>query len=134
MILPFLLTLFKILTIQLLAALGIFFAFGFILAKLQEKTQNNYYQTVGLKGILWTAWFGTPIHELGHVFFAKLFHHKITQISLFKPNPETGNLGHVSHTYNKYSLYQRLGNFFVGAAPMLFGSVGLIIFLYFFVA
>ncbi|OGH73190.1 MAG: hypothetical protein A2921_00365 [Candidatus Magasanikbacteria bacterium RIFCSPLOWO2_01_FULL_43_20b] len=133
MILPFLLTLFKILTIQLLAALGIFFAFGFILAKLQEKTQNNYYQTVGWKGILWTAWFGTPIHELGHVFFAKLFHHKITRVSLFKPNPETGNLGHVSHTYNKYSPYQRLGNFFVGAAPMLFGSVVLIILLYFLV-
>ncbi|MBI5222017.1 MAG: hypothetical protein HY980_00780 [Candidatus Magasanikbacteria bacterium] len=133
MILTFFLTLFKAVAVQLIAALGIFFVFGYILAKLQERTQNNYYQTVGWKGILWTAWLGTPIHELGHVFFAKLFHHKITRVSLFKPNAETGNLGHVDHSFNRFSLYQRIGNFFVGAAPMLFGSAVLIILLYFLV-
>lgn len=133
MFIAFLLTLFKAVAIQLITALGIFFVFGYILAKLQEWTQNNYYRSVGWKGILWTAWFGTPIHELGHVFFAKLFHHKIERVSLFKPNQKTGNLGHVSHNYNRFSLYQRIGNFFVGAAPMLFGSAVLIILLYFLV-
>ena len=131
--LPFLFTLSKALAIQLFGVLGIFFVFGYILSKLQEWTQNNYYRAIGWKGILWTAWLGTPVHELGHVFFAKLFRHKITHISLFRPNAETGNLGHVDHSFNRFSMYQRIGNFFVGAAPMLFGAAVLIVLLYFLV-
>ena len=63
----------------------------------------------------------------------KLFRHKITSISLFEPNKETGGLGHVSHQSSKYSLYQKIGNFFIGAAPMIFGSIVLVIMLYFLV-
>ena len=129
----FILKLLEIVGIQILGLFGIFFVFGFILFKLQEKIQKKYRTTIGWKGILLTAWVGTPIHELGHVFFAKIFRHKIHKISLFEPNKQTGGLGHVEHSYNKLSLYQRIGNFFVGAAPMIFGSVILIIFLYFFV-
>ncbi len=108
--------------IQIIGILGIFFVFGFILAKLQTWTQTNYSRTLGWKGILFTAWIGTPIHELGHVFFALIFNHKIQHISLFRPNKTTGGLGHVEHSYNLKSLYQRVGNFFIGAAPMIFGG------------
>lgn len=115
---------------QLIGLLGIFFVIGYGLSWLQEKTQRLYQRTVGWKGILWTAWIGTPVHELGHVFFAKLFRHKITEVSLFRPNPATGGLGHVNHSYRPYSLYQRIGNFFIGAAPMIMGSIVLLILLY----
>lgn len=118
-------------TVQLLGVLGIFFAFGFILSKIQETTQSIYRQTIGWKGVLWTAWIGTPIHELGHVFFALIFRHKITRFSLFKPNEKTGALGFVDHSFGKYSLWQRIGNFFIGAAPMIFGSFFLFLMLYF---
>lgn len=116
---------------QIAGVFGIFFAFGFILSKLQEWTQTKYRQSVGWKGILFTAWFGTPIHEFGHVFFAKLFRHHVNHVSLFAPNEATGGLGHVDHSYRKYSLYQRLGNFFIGAAPMIFGGAVLFLMLYF---
>jgi hypothetical protein len=121
----------KAVFIQLVGVLGIFFVFGFLLAKLQEATQRIYERTVGWKGILWTAWIGTPIHELGHAFFAILFRHKITRLSLFHPNEATGELGQVEHSFKKYSFWPRLGNFFIGAAPLIFGSIILVVLLYF---
>jgi len=129
----FILTLLKAVIIQLLGVLGVFFALGFVLSKLQEWTQKNYMRAVGWKGILWTGWIGTPIHELGHAFFAKIFRHKIERIALFEPNKETGELGTVEHSYSTYSLYQRIGNFFIGAAPMIWGSVFLVLMLAFLV-
>jgi hypothetical protein len=129
----FLLNLFKTVGIQLFSLFGIFFILGFILAKLQKWTNNAYTRSIGWKGILLTAWFGTPIHEIGHILFAKLFRHKITHVDLFEPNESTGGLGHVEHEYQSHSLYQRVGNFFIGAAPMIFGSLVLLVLLYFFV-
>ncbi|OGH91004.1 MAG: hypothetical protein A2479_03705 [Candidatus Magasanikbacteria bacterium RIFOXYC2_FULL_39_8] len=129
----YLITLITAVFFQIIGVLGIFFILGFVHSKLQYWTHTNYRRTLGWKGILWTAWIGTPIHEIGHAFFAKLFRHKITNISIFRPDEASGNLGHVDHLYNPKSLYQRIGNFFIGAAPMIFGSLVLIIFLYFFV-
>ncbi len=126
----FLQTLIGAVLIQLVGVLGIFFLFGFILSKIQRAIQGNYQRSVGWKGILWTAWLGTPIHELSHVFFAWLFRHRIHDISLFRPNRDEGTLGHVDHSFNKFSLYQRMGSFFVGAAPMILGPMVLTALLY----
>jgi hypothetical protein len=108
---------------QITGVLGIFFILGYILSKLQEWTQRNYFRSIGWKGILWTAWIGTPIHEVGHWIFATIFRHRTTKISIFQPNKKTGELGLVEHTFNPNSLYQKIGNFFIGAAPMIFGSI-----------
>ncbi len=121
----------KMTAIQIFGIFGIFFAFGFVLSKLQEWTQNKYRRTVGWNGILWTAWIGTPFHEFGHYFFAKLFRHKIHSFRVFEPNKITGDLGHLDHSYKKYSPYQKVGNFFIGAAPMIFGSTALALLVYF---
>lgn len=126
----YLLTLIKILFIQIISLFGIFFVFGIVLSKLQKWTQLNYGNSIGWKGILWTAWFGTPFHEYSHVFFAKLFKHKIQEIALFRPNQETGELGYVHHSWNTRSFYQSVGNFFIGMAPMIFGSTFLVFLLY----
>lgn len=127
----FSLLLLKSVAVQVLGVFGIFFVFGFVLSKLQAWTQTNYQKRLGWKGILWTAWFGTPIHEWGHVFFAKLFRHKIHAVALFKPNQRTGGLGYTEHSYNPKSFYQSAGNFFVGAAPLLWGALILFLMLYF---
>lgn len=108
---------------QLATVLGFFFAVGFVLAKLQNATQRIYQASIGWYGILWTAWLGTPVHELSHAFFAKLFAHRIDAIQLFRPNRDTGILGQVDHSYNKRNPYQNIGNFFIGAAPMIIGCV-----------
>ena len=73
------------------------------------------------------AWLGCSVHELSHAFFAIIFGHKITDIELFKPSNDGESLGHVSHSYNKKSIYQKIGNFFIGISPLLLG--GIILFL-----
>jgi hypothetical protein len=116
---------------QVVGVFGIFFFFGFLLSKLQTWTNYHYRNAFGWKGILWTAWIGTPFHELGHYILAKLFRHEVTALALFQPNKETGGLGHVDHSYKKSSLFQSFGNFFIGAAPMLFGIVILVTLVYY---
>jgi hypothetical protein len=69
------------------------------------------------------GWLGCSVHELSHAFFAFIFGHKITEITLFKPNSNGESLGHVSHSYNKKSIYQKIGNFFIGISPLLFGGI-----------
>lgn len=124
---PFLLTLLKTTAFQLSAFLGLFFVIGFVLSKLQAFTQGLYQRSIGWRGILWTALIGTPVHELGHYFFCKIFRHKVSSISLYKPDRQTGNLGSVNHSYNPRSIYQKIGNFFIGAAPMITGSIVLVL-------
>lgn len=127
---PFFLNLISSVLLQIVGVFGIFFVFSYILDILQTKTQSIYHRSVGWKGILWTAWIGTPIHELSHAFFAKVFRHKIDHIDLFHPNEVTGNLGSVNHSYNPNSLYQKIGNFFIGAAPLIAGPCVIILLIY----
>ena len=69
------------------------------------------------------GWFGCSVHELSHAFFALIFGHKIREIALFEPNSNGESLGHVSHSFNKRSIYQKMGNFFIGIGPLLAGGI-----------
>jgi len=115
---------------QIISIFGVFFVFGLLLSKIQTAILKNYTSSVGWRGLLWTAWLGTPVHEYSHAFFAILFHHQINDIVLFSPNASTGELGHVNHSYNQRSFYQNLGNFFIGLAPLILGPLILVLFLY----
>lgn len=68
------------------------------------------------------GWLGTIVHEFGHAIFCVIFRHKITDLKLFDPDPETGSLGYVIHSYNPASIYQLVGNFFIGIGPILLGT------------
>ena len=89
---------------------------------LSKYIQRNF----GLKGYCAFGCIGVPFHELAHLIMAVLFLHKIDDVSLFRPKKgkQDGCLGYVKHSYKK-TLYRTLGNFFIGAAPMLFGAIAI---------
>jgi hypothetical protein len=83
-------------------------------------------QTVSLFGFRFFLYFtaiGIAIHELGHALFAVLFGHKVEELKLFAPDPYSGTLGYVRHSYRRDNLYQLIGNFFIGIGPILFCTI-----------
>ena len=117
---------------QLMWILGTLFVFGFILYLLARFTRTTYAKTVGWKlDVVATGWIGTPVHELGHALFCLIFRHKIVEMKLFSPNATDGTIGYVNHSYDKASIYQRIGNFFIGVGPIIFGAVVLYAALYY---
>jgi len=117
---------------QLAGIFGILFVFGLILYFLALSTRRVYTKSAGsfLDTII-TGWIGTPVHETGHAIFCIIFFHRIEKISLFNPSPEEGTLGYVVHSYNKRNIWQRIGNFFIGVGPIVFGAVVLYLLAYF---
>jgi len=116
---------------QLIWLLGLLFVFGLVLYIFARFTRLTYIKSAGRKmDVFFTGWIGAPVHELGHAIFCVIFRHKISEIKLFTPNSADGTLGYVNHTYNPNSTYQKIGNFFIGAGPVIFGSVVLYAALY----
>ena len=117
---------------QLIAILGIFFIFGFLLSLLSDLTRKKYYQTFGEKFIIyWTGWIGTPIHEIGHAVFCIIFGLPITKIQLFNTDPHALMRGYVSYAYQKKSLFKKVGILFASAGPIILGTYLLYLAIYF---
>jgi len=108
---------------QILWIWGPLFIIGLALYFVTKLRDKAFAGSIGQKAELFlTGWVGTPVHEMGHATFCVLFRHTITEAKFFSPD-ENGTLGYVKHEYNPKSTYQQIGNFFIGMAPMLFGTV-----------
>lgn len=99
----------------LLLTLILHFEIGYVQSRAVNAIGRGWY--LGL-----FAWLGTIIHELGHSVFCLIFGHKIVEIKLFHPDPESGTLGYVKHSYTRTNIYQITGNYFIGIGPILLGT------------
>lgn len=107
--------------LQIVFTFGIIVLFGFLIALCNKGFYANFGK-YGRAVCYITGAIGTPVHECAHALFCLIFRHKITEIRLFQINSADGTLGYVNHSYNKKNIYQRIGNFFIGIAPIIFIS------------
>lgn len=116
---------------QLLALVGVLIAVGFTLGIIERYAHSYLTKTFGQKGVLLTAWIGTPIHEIGHLLMCFIWGHRVTKVKLLQLNPTNGVLGYVEHQYNQTSMYQQIGLFFIGLGPIFSGIGSLVLGMYF---
>ncbi|MDV4150565.1 metalloprotease family protein [Clostridium sp. AL.422] len=113
--------------------IGIIIIVGLILGFLRNTSMDNYQKRFGRQSIYITGIVGVPIHELSHLIVALLFGHKIKEVKFFQVNSENSTLGYVNHSYNSRNIYHQIGNFFIGIAPIICGSLIIILLLKIFV-
>ena len=90
-------------------------------------TFNNLAGAFGTNcGVYTTGWLGTPIHEISHLLACWAFRMKVVEVQLFEPDYQSMSLGYVKYSFNESSVYQRVGCFFVGLAPLA-GGMGMIL-------
>ncbi|MGI2184421.1 hypothetical protein ACRN9F_19580 [Shewanella oncorhynchi] len=110
--------------LMLTASASIFLAFIAVLFFLQRLVCSLVVRNFGNRSIYLSAIVGTPIHEISHAIACILFRHKVLEVALFKPDG-AGTLGYVHHSYNPLSLWQQIGNFFIGTAPLVGGTASI---------
>ena len=110
--------------LQVIYYVLVVYLFGFIIA-LVNKT---FYKLFNYnKGVIYgTGLIGTPIHETAHALLCLVFFHKIEEVKFFQVSDD-GVLGYVNHSYNKKNLYQVMGNYFIGVAPLFVGAIIILI-------
>ena len=113
------------------ATVGVLVVCGLLLGFVEGKSTELLYRLFGWGGVLFTGVAGTPIHELGHYLMCRLFGVRVTEVALFRPvaGRADGVLGYVRYAYDPGSLWQRLGCFFVGIAPMVLGVAAILLIL-----
>ncbi|GAA0732802.1 hypothetical protein [Clostridium oceanicum] len=123
----------KMSIIQILYFLGIFIGIGIILGFLEKKINKNMQRAFGWNGVLMTAVIGTPVHEIGHMLMCLIFNHRVNKVCLLNTSGKNGYLGYVQHSFNRSSIYQRIGNFFIAMGPLFSGLIVLLTSMYFFI-
>lgn len=103
---------------------GVFIIFGFLIGWLNKSSRNYIYGAFGKPALYITSFIGTPVHEFGHYIMCKLFMHRVVEVKWFIPSSveKGGVLGYVKHSRHN-SLYQRVGDFFIGIGPLFVGSI-----------
>ncbi|MEH7095679.1 hypothetical protein [Neobacillus vireti] len=112
--------------LEMFYLVGMIIIIGLILGVLERLSNTYLVRTFGAKGVMVTAWIGTPIHEIGHLIQCFIWGHRVSRIKLLQLNHPSGILGYVEHHYNPNSMYQQVGNFFIGLGP-IFSGIGSII-------
>ncbi|MFS0777444.1 hypothetical protein ABC255_15765 [Neobacillus sp. 3P2-tot-E-2] len=116
--------------VELFLLLGFIMGVGFLLGVLEKYSNKFLFKAFGPRGVLATAWIGTPIHEFGHLIQCFIWGHRVKRVKFLQLNNPNGVLGYVEHQYNPGSMYQQIGNFFIGMGPIFSGIGALILGMY----
>ncbi|PLS09441.1 hypothetical protein [Neobacillus cucumis] len=116
--------------LEMLYLVGVIIVIGLILGALERISNSYLIRAFGPKGVMVTAWIGTPIHEIGHLLQCFIWGHRVSRVKLLQFNHPAGILGYVEHHYNPNSIYQQIGNFFIGLGPIFSGIGSLILGMY----
>lgn len=110
--------------IQIMFLLGPGLLLTLAMSKLSSIFARQVCRAVGIRGyLLMFGWLGTAVHELSHAAIAVIFRHKIHEIKLFQIKADSSRLGYIRHSYDKNSVFQRIGNLFIGIAPVFAGAL-----------
>ncbi len=110
--------------IEMLWSFSFVIIFGLLLYIFASRTRLLYCKSFGTKGELYiTGFIGVPVHEMGHLIFCLIFRHRVDDVKLLDIHATNNVLGYVNHSYRKDSIYQNIGNFFIGVGPIIFGTV-----------
>ena len=107
--------------IHLIYYVGVVYLAGFLIGLVNR----TFYRLLGGGRFVCyaTGLIGTPIHELSHALMCLLFGHRIREMRLFRIDTQSGVLGYVNHSYNRRNPYHVMGNYFIGIAPIMCGTV-----------
>lgn len=110
--------------IEFWALFGIFLTGGAVLTYLSRWTNNVCGQFLLPRlGFYLFGIIGIPVHELSHAIFCKIFFHDVDKVKWFDPKGKGGSHGSVTHSYQPWNLYQRIGHFFIGLGPTILGPI-----------
>lgn len=90
---------------------------------------------IGPKSQIYLGYLGVIVHELSHIIMCIVFNHRIVSFKLLimpwnlDEQSQSPNLGYVNHSYATSSIYQSLGNAFIGTAP-IYGCTAVLYFIY----
>ncbi len=94
-----------------------------LIRQLSEHADQELVNHFGARSQIYIGGLGIIIHELSHLFFAVIFRHHIDDVCLLRfPNrndPTDRTLGYVRHSWSPHSVYQSIGNAFIGPAPVI---------------
>ena len=96
----------------------------YICSKTDHRIKELIAEVFGVNYQIYFGFLGIIIHELSHLIVALLFGHHITGVRLLMM-PKNGVAGFVNHSYLKRSIIARLGNVFIGIAPVIGGSLSI---------
>lgn len=120
--------------IQFSLFFGAFLIGGLVLTFLSRWTNNAFQQFLFPSfGMYAFGIVGVPIHEFCHAFFCKVFLHEVKTVKWWDPKAKGGAHGAVTHYYNPYNPYHRVGHFFIGLGPVILAPVFLALCFYFLV-
>lgn len=95
--------------------------FTIIISLINSSTESIILTKFGPNIRFFFSIIGTPIHELSHAIMCIFFRHTIVDVKLLNLDTNSNIAGYVYHKYDNNNLYQKIGNFFIGIAPIYIG-------------